>query len=234
MSLAIDVCLLAVLLVAVIASAKKGLVRTVLELVAFAAALLLAVQLCAPMAKACYENVLSERVETKIAEELRVSESASAIKKASVVLDSLPGFVKGYVQGSDTSVAKLAEQIANGNYSDRDAAKLLNENIAQPVCETVLSAVLFLLLFAVLGGVFQWLVSVLSKLFKIPIVKNVNALLGGVFGAVKGCAFVFVAVFLLTAVAPYIEDTAYREALQSSHIVSFVSGWLPDFHTKLF
>ena len=98
----------------------------------------------------------------------------------------------------------------------------------------MLSAVLFLLLFAVLGGVFQWLVSVLSKLFKIPIVKNVNALLGGVFGAVKGCAFVFVAVFLLTAVAPYIEDTAYREALQSSHIVSFVSGWLPDFHTKLF
>lgn len=234
MSLALDLGLIAVLAVAVLASAKKGLVRTVLELVAFAAAILLAVQLSAPMAKTCYENVLSERVETKIAEELHVSENASAIKKASVVLDSLPSFVKDYVQGSDASVTKLTEQIANGNYSNKDAAKLLNENIARPVCEAVLSAVLFLLLFAVLGGVFQWLASVLSKLFKIPIVKNVNALLGGVFGAVKGCAFVFIAVFLLTAAAPYIENAAYREALQSSHIVGFVSGWLPEFHTKLF
>ncbi len=223
MSLAIDLCLLAVLLIAVLASAKKGLVRSVLELVAFVAAVFLAVQLCAPMAKACYETVLSERVETKIQEELNEQENATAFKKASVVLESLPDFARHYAESSDAVAAQVAQQIANGAYSAEDTARLLNENIAQPVCETVLSAILFLLLFAVLGGVFQWLASALSKLFKIPIVKNVNALLGGVFGAVKGCAFVLIAAFLLTATAPYIDET-YREALQASHIVSFVNS----------
>ena len=70
MSLAIDLGLLAVVLISVIVSAKKGLVRTVLELVAFAAAILLAAQLCTPMATACYDNLLSARVESEIEEKL--------------------------------------------------------------------------------------------------------------------------------------------------------------------
>lgn len=230
MSLAIDLGLLAVVLISVIVSAKKGLVRTVLELVAFAAAILLAAQLCTPMATACYDNLLSARVESEIEEKLDTPEGATSVKKASAVLQSLPDFAKRYAEGSDSTVAALTEQIANGDYSGTDAAKLLNENIAKPVCEAVLRAVLFLMLFAVLGGVFDWLAKVLSKLFKVPIVKNVNALLGGVFGALKGCAFVLVAALLLTAIAPY-ADTAYREALQASHIVSFV-GSLPI--TQLF
>lgn len=223
MSLAIDLSLLAVVLICVAVGAKKGLVRTVLELVAFAAAVLLAVQLCTPMATACYDNLLSARVESKIEEQLDTAEAATAVKKASAVLDSLPKFMKPYAEGSDT--AALAEKIADGGYSGAEAARLLNENIAKPVGEAVLRAVLFLLLFAVLGGVFDWLAKVVSKLFKVPIVKTVNAALGGALGALKGCAFAAVAALLLLAAAPY-ADAAYREALRASHIVSFV-GSLP-------
>lgn len=230
MSLVIDLGLLAVVVICVITGAKKGLVRTVLELVAFAAAILLAVQLCTPMASACYDNLLSARVESKIEEQLNTSEGATAVKKASAVLESLPKFMKPYAENGDSSVSALTEQIANGGYSGTDAARLLNENIARPVCEAVLRAVLFLMLFAVLGGVFDWLAKVISKLFKIPIVKNVNAALGGALGALKGCAFAVIAALLLTAVVPY-ADEAYREALRASHIVSFV-GSLPI--TQLF
>lgn len=225
LTLAIDVGLLAIVLITVIVSAKKGLVRTVLELVAFAAAVLLAAQLCAPMATACYDNILSARVESKIQEELRTQESATAVKKVTVALESLPNFVKQYAEGGDSTVSKLAETVANGNYSGADTARLLNENIAKPVCEAVLTGVLFLLLFAVLGGVFERLAKVLAKLFKIPVVKEVNALLGGVFGAIKGCAVVAIAALLITAVAPY-TDEAVREVLLSSRIVNFV-GSLP-------
>ena len=74
MSLAIDLSLVAVVLISVIVSAQKGLVRTVLELVAFAAAILLAAQLCTPMATACYDNLLSTRVESRIEEKLNTEE----------------------------------------------------------------------------------------------------------------------------------------------------------------
>lgn len=230
MSLTIDFVLLAFVLITVIVSAKKGLVRTVLELVAFVAAILLSAQFCTPMATACYDNVLSARVESKITEELNTQESATAVKQASAVLESLPDFTKWYAEGDDSTVRTLAEQIASGNYSGADAAHLLNENIAKPVCEAVLRAVLFLLLFAVLGAVFDWLAKAVSKLFKIPIVKNVNALLGGAFGALKGCAVVAALAFMLYSVAPY-AGASVREVLLSSKIVNFV-GSLPI--TQLF
>ena len=62
-NIAIDVILAAIFLACVIASAKKGIIRTVLEIVAFLAAIVLAFQLAAPFARTCYNTFLSSRVE---------------------------------------------------------------------------------------------------------------------------------------------------------------------------
>ena len=56
MNIAIDVILAAIFLACVIASAKKGIIRTVLEIVAFLAAIVLAFQLAAPFARTCYNT----------------------------------------------------------------------------------------------------------------------------------------------------------------------------------
>lgn len=226
MQIVIDLILLGVFLAAVFISAKKGIVRTVLDVVAFVLALVLAAQLSAPLAKGCYDAMLSDRVETTIEQKLSENENASAAKKAALVVDSLPGFAKAYIEASNSDVSGRIAQIASGNYTAANAAADLNKEIARPACIAVLTSIFFLLLFAVLCALLQKLAKVLAKAFKLPIIGTVNTVLGGVFGALKGGVLVFIAAALLLLLAPRIGGT-FGEAVDGSQIVRLLESYIP-------
>lgn len=227
MQIAIDLILLGVFVAAVLISAKKGIVRTVLDVVAFVLALVLAAQLAGPLAQGCYDAVLSERVETKIEQKLSENENASASKTVVLVIDSLPGFAKDYIEKSNSDMSRYIAQMTSGNYTAANAAADLNKEIARPACIAVLTSVFFLLLFVVLSALLQRLSKVVSKAFKIPIVGTVNTVLGGAFGAVKGCVLVFIAAALLMLLAPRIGG-AFGEAVDGSQIVRLIESYIPS------
>ncbi len=225
----IDVVLIGILLVAVFTSAKKGIVRTVLEIGAFVLSLVLAAQIAAPMAKTFYSSFLSERIEDKIEDTLSQGEAATNTKKADVVLDSLPDFAKNYLEKAGVQSASLASDIANQAPTGNDTAAFLNEKIARPICETVLTGILFLLFCLVLGAVFQWAAGGISKLFSLPIVGTANKFLGGVFGAIKGCVIIYIAVALLVFIAPRQNSGGQlQEAVNNSSVVAFTQQYLPN------
>lgn len=226
MQLAVDLIFLVILVVAVIASAKKGIVRTVLEIAAFVLSVVLAAQLAAPMANTCYDSFLSEQVEKKIYTELSESdEQLSGAKTVLVTIDSLPDFIQKSFDQSDGSFNTAIQQITENGASNAEIAKQLNEQIARPLGVMVLTSILFLLIFVLANILLQWLAKILSKAFKLPIVRTVNGALGGVFGAVKGCLLIFLACVVLIVLAPYIGG-AFQEAVDSSVIVGFVENHL--------
>ena len=227
MNIAIDVILAAIFLACVIASAKKGIIRTVLEIVAFLAAIVLAFQLAAPFARTCYNTFLSSRVEERIYEQLPDDNSAITYSnQAQVVLEALPDFAKNYLEKTGEGDSFL-KQVVSGNYSGRDAAKQLNEQIAAPVCETILTSVFFLLLSLVLSAVLSWLANLISKGFKVPVLSTVNKILGGLFGALKGVVVVYLAVVILLVLAPRIGGE-FRTGIETSSVVGFVESYIPD------
>ena len=198
MNIAIDVILAAIFLACVIASAKKGIIRTVLEIVAFLAAIVLAFQLAAPFARTCYNTFLSSRVEERIYEQLpgdgsgiTYSNQAQAVlealpdfysNQAQAVLEALPDFAKTYLEKSGEGDSFL-QQVVSGNYSGKDAAKQLNEQIAAPVCETILTSVFFLLLSLVFSAVLSWLAKLISKGFKVPVPRAFSVFVNGEYEA---------------------------------------------------
>lgn len=228
MSLVIDIILLGILVVAIIFSAKKGIVRTVLEIAAFVLTLVLAAQIAAPAAKTLYSSFLSERVEDKIADTLSESEAATNTKKAAAVMESLPGFAQSYLAKTGVLPENLAPQIATGNMDIAETAAYLNTKIAQPICETVLTGILFLLFCVAFSVILQFLAGVISRAFELPVVKTANAALGAVFGAIKGCVIIYIAVALLVFIAPRSSGGQFRQAVNDSRIVSFTEQYLPE------
>lgn len=227
MQYVIDVILLVVLLAAVWISAKKGIVRTVLDVVAFVLALFLAAQLSTPLAKGCYDALLSERVETTIEQKLEENQNATVSKTAALVIDSLPEFAKDFIENSESDISFITKQMASGSYTPANAAADLNTQIARPACIGVLTSVFFLLLFAVLCALLQRLAKLLAKAFKLPIVGTVNTVFGGVFGAIKGAVLVYVVSAILLLLAPRIGGT-FKQAVDASQIVRLIESYIPS------
>ncbi len=233
MQLAMDIVFLGIVLIAVAVSAKKGIVRTVLELVAFSVSVVLAFQLAAPMANTSYDSFLSERVENKIYAQLSESdEHMSEMKTVLVAVESLPNFIRRQFDESESSLKTITQQVTADGASNQEAAKQLNEQIARPLGVMVLTSVLFLLIFVLANILLQWLAKTISKAFKLPIVGTVNGLLGGIFGALKGCLAVFLVCVALIFLAPYIGGE-FEKAVNGSSVVqlvenSFIADYLAD------
>lgn len=227
MSIAIDVILGVLFLASVIASAKKGIIRTVLEIAAFLIAIVLAFQLSAPLAKTCYDSFLSSRVEERIYEQLPDDESGITYSnQAQLVLSALPDFAKSYIEKSGNGDS-LLQAVVTGNYSGKDAAKQLNEEVAAPVCETILTSIFFLVLCLVFSAVLSWLANLIAKGFKVPVLSTVNKLLGALFGAVKGVVVVFLAVVILLFISPRIGGEL-KTGVDESRIVNFAESYIPE------
>lgn len=223
----VDIILIAVLLIAVAVSAKKGIVRTVLQIAALVLTLVLAAQAAAPTAKMLYSSFMADRIEAKVEDALMAGEAATNAKKAAALTESLPSFAKSYLARSGVDTSVLAQKIASGQ-ADADTAAYLTDSFAKPICEAALTGVLFLLLSFVLGGLLQLLADAISKVFKLPIVKTVNAALGGVFGLIKGAVLVYLAVALLVYIAPRQSTGALAEAVKDSRVVMFTERYLPE------
>ena len=89
MSLILDLAVVAVILINVILSAKKGFVKTIVEVVGFIAALSLAFSLSTPIAEYTYDSFIGPAVEN------RLSESAGNIADASAnnLFETLPPII---------------------------------------------------------------------------------------------------------------------------------------------
>lgn len=190
MSLILDVILVAIFVSYVIVAAKKGFVRTLLEVVAVIAAIFLSFQISPVISQTVYDGFLEKGIVSAVEEKIDENINASSVaEKANAVVDSIPEFAIS-LAGVDTSTIK--EQISSIKLDSQNIAQSLVEKIAEPIVVGALKIIIFILLAVVLMIVLRIAAKYISKLFNIPLVKTVNKSLGGVLGAVKGALVLLV------------------------------------------
>lgn len=196
MSIILDVILLTVLVAFIFTAAKKGFMRSLLELIAVIVALVMAYQFSPVVAQAAYDNLveesLIETVETQLDENFNIS---SSTEKAEIVLESIPSFMTSFASSMGIELEEVKTKITSETFSAENLATELVTKIAQPIVVAALTALFFLLLSAILMFALKWVAGLLSMLFKIPLLGTVNKILGGVLGACKG---VMVIIFIST------------------------------------
>lgn len=88
------------------------------------------------------------------------------------------------------------------------------------IAKLMITVILFLVLLVVLKIV----VALIDKLFKIPVLKQANQLLGGILGAVSGAIVVFILALCLQISSHMVYNANYLDAVENSVIVQTIAG----------
>lgn len=193
MSIILDIVLVAIFAGYVFFAAKKGFVRTLLELVAVVAAIVLSFQISPVISQTVYDGFIEKEIVTALEEQITENVDAlSVTEKANAVLDSIPDFAVSLASSAGVEISTIKEQISSQKFDSQNLAQSLVDKIAEPIVVGALKIIIFILLAAVLMIVLKIAAKYISKLFDIPVVKSLNKSLGGVLGAIKGALVLLV------------------------------------------
>ena len=193
MSIILDVILIAIFAAYVLTAAKKGFIRTLLELVAVVAAIFLSFQISPVIAQGAYDGFVESQIVTAVEEKIDESiDSLSVAEKANAILDSIPEFAVSIALSAGVEISDIKDQISSQKFDSADLAQSLVDQIAEPIVVGALNVVIFILLSILLIFVLKIVAKYISKLFNIPVIKSINKSLGGVLGAIKGALVLLV------------------------------------------
>lgn len=230
MGIVLDVVLILILAAIVISSAKKGIMKTLVELAAFALAIFLAAQTAQPMANGMYKAFFSKSVERGLYEVL--PDDASKLTnsdKAKYVFEELPEFAKKQAEKCGISVDSVAEQIAKSNFKNDDTLyQTLESNIVKPIAVSVLKHIMFFVLAVLYALVLTAILKSLVKgLKKSHLIGGADKLVGGVIGVAKGVIVVFLVGCLFSYLEPRIDNEKLKEAVNDSSVVEMCEKFDP-------
>ena len=227
MSIILDIILIVIFAAFVLIAAKKGFAKTLLELVAVVAALVLSYQLSPVVAQGAYDGFVKESMISSIGNQIDEHfDNTTAAKKAEVLLDSLPDFMVSLASSSGVEIDSIKAKISSEKFGSENIATELVEKVAEPIVLGALTIISFLLLSLLLLFAFKFLAGLIAKVFDIPLVGTANKILGGVLGACKG---IIVHVFICTVLDFLFgnSDSAMSEAVNDSYVMGLLDNINP-------
>lgn len=222
MSHIIDIILVAVILLIVFVSSKKGLILTVFDLASGVVAFIAARFLAPTVASALYESAVKSIVVDFLTEKYTGIENtiAQSLSNITSVFDFLPDGVLTYAENAGLlDTASFSHSIM----SSITTVEQLESSVVGPVVISLLNLVCFAVLSFVLLIVLRIAGRLISKLVSVTkIGDKLNSILGAVFGLLKGVVYVFIIAVIITVVACSSETVAAYAA--DSYICTFAKS----------
>lgn len=222
MSYAIDIILICVFVLIVFLSSKKGIVLTIVDLLAGVAAFVGAKFIAPVAAQGLYDSVVKQIVIDFLTEKYNGIENtiSDALSNVTSAFDFLPQGIMSYIESSGYLDS---DALASGIMNEITTVAQLESQIVAPVVTAILNLLCFAVLSIVLLIVLKIAGRFISKIIKaVKIADKLDSILGAVFGLVKGALYVFIIAAVISVVSFASETLASHAA--NSYICSFVSG----------
>lgn len=229
MSYILDAILVLIILITVFISAKKGFVRTLVEVVGFVAAIFIAFTFSSPIASAVYGKMV-EPVIVKTVENVSTDTANTASDAVDAVWQKMPSFVteSNFLGLSKENISQQVEiETANGV---TELADSVSNSFAKPVITKLLSVLISVILVVVLIFVVKIVAKYINKLFSFSLIGTINKTLGGILGLVKGIALSVVFCMIITLIISFTKNGFLiftYDAIHSSYIFKFLAGFSP-------
>ncbi|MBO5860018.1 MAG: CvpA family protein [Clostridia bacterium] len=215
--LVFDGILILIFAACIIEGRRRGFVRTVLSLVSVIISLFVAQSFSAPVAAWANEEFAGEAVSGYVENyiENAFENEGTQLDSSDVLGGSVPEEVTAMLEKYGVSVSEIADGASQG-------IEELSNAIAQRILDAVLFPVLEIIAFLVIYIVCSFVLSLLNgficSAFNLPVIKQMNKLLGGILGAVKGVGVasvlsVFAVTFSKIAAGNEIADAVSQSAL---------------------
>ncbi len=218
LSIILDGILILVFASFIITGRKKGFIKTVLSLIVTVVSILIAREYSPAVAKWVNDTFIHEMGVKWLTNLISDNISSGAQAIAGMIPKAISEAV---VTFTDTSVEALLSGVATDAQIAAVAEKIYiaAENA---FILSVISAIVFLVIFAISNAIFSIGVSLVNIIAKLPVLKSLNKLLGGLLGAIKGAIGISVICSLLVTVTRLFAGSPLQTAVDGSKITQLV------------
>lgn len=205
----LDVVLVVILLLCIRKGSKDGFAKTIVSFAGLFIAIILAATLSKPAADFAYTNFAQKPIETTI--ETAITSKTEGLKESAPsaqqllegvegAIEKLPAFIKDALK-TDQKQAEISDHIVALYTPDiAEFSKKAADTIVKPIVISILSVVVFFVLFFAVLIICAILSKALKIVNKLPLLGGINALFGGVLGALKGVVIVLIINFVIVSV----------------------------------
>ncbi len=229
-----DLIFAAIIITSVWLGWRKGAAKTLLSFCAVVVALVLSFSMSQFVSQFIYNTFIKDSLEAKIGDFLIESPVGGLVFEAAAFMSSLPVLVLNSLESFGITTLTLENACAQG--ASGIDSQLASESVAQtiaPVITGIISLVVNIILFVVFYFILRLIANGLSKVFRLPLVRFPDSLLGSVLGAAKGLVISVALALLISLLLPVIPDSwgfISEETLNKSIMYSFVNnGGLSSF-----
>ncbi len=210
----IDIILIVVFAGCIIDGRKKGFVKMILSVVATVIALFIAKEYAEPVANWINESFVHGRIVESISRAI----SDSVGSGAAAIANALPGYIVRAAEAIGLSAKEITADLGS-NVTSVQAAEQICTAVEGAFIVPAIKIVSFFIIFAIGSAVLNFAASFINGIFKLPLIKSVNKLLGAILGGVKGLIAVLIiglVFWLISSIAP---ETPFAAAVEDSAII---------------
>lgn len=218
-----DIIIIAVFALLFFIDFKRGIAITILNVAGVALTGFLAYHISNFLASWVYTAFVQQTLTTNLQQMIDTQGINSAIANS---FSALPNWVMGMlgfflsIFGLDSSVYTNDFQVSN---SAATAVSASVENLIQPVITGMFRLVIGVVISIIIFIIIKILVKKLARVFKIPVVKQINKLLGGVLGLAEAAILVFFAVNIFSGVLEFSNPEMLNNPMISGDVFKFFS-----------
>ena len=208
MSWIIDLIIVGIILICVFLGYKRGLTGSVLKILSFVIAIVIAFILFKPVSNYIINNTLiDEKIEEAIVS--IVAEDVNEEGKVEEEKTNLPQSMVNYINSS-------IENAAN------DAKKTVIEQTSRNIAITIINAAVAIIVFIVARIILAFVKAITNLITELPIIKQVDKTGGIIYGLIEGLIIVFIILAIISFVSPLILNTGLLTALNKSVVGNFM------------
>ena len=220
MGILLDIGFVIIILLCVVFGYKKGFFKSIAGFIGAVIAMFLAWVLAGLIANTLYQGIFREKLIDNISAVLSNDALASFPEKAAQVVANLPGFLSNTLNNQGITSSQIEQSLqAAGNNAAPATADLIS-----PAVIWLLQLLLTVILFFILVILVRLVIKLIVNVFRLPVLRQVDGILGGLFGIFKGVVYIFLVCILLQLLMPVIGNSSepMKQVLDNSFIYQFI------------
>ena len=210
MSLIIDLIIIGILVICVFIGYKRGLTGSILKIVSFILALVIAFILFKPISNFVINNTNWDESLEQAIRQMAVEENNNEGTAAEE--DQKKGM-------SDVIMNYINEAVENAGEEAREA---IIDSTARDVAVTIINVAVAIALFIVARIILFLIRGLASLLTELPIIKQFDKLGGIIYGILQSLVIIYVILAVISFISPMIAGTGFIKAIQESNIGSML------------
>jgi uncharacterized membrane protein required for colicin V production len=193
----LDIILIAVVTALIILGFRRGIARTLFNLLSLFLSAVCGYFVANFASNWIYSSFIAPDVKSSVAQSI-----SSTTGETTSVIENLPDAVRGILNLFGVTDESVSTAVSNTAKTTSNVVSDVVESTIASAVTSVLTIVLLVVCFLLLLIIFKFISKRLLKIFKIPVLKQLNRFFGGVLGLCEGLILCFVGVAICAIIVP--------------------------------